>query len=161
MPKAPCSHCALTAPDGQRACTSESCPWTGCSGCRQKGLCPHRQDIPGSLGFGKHKMLSLRLPQLLQPLIWTSNLPQRFHFSSPSGCLRSKETQKAQLGYPKIFKEVGKFVSSFSISLLITWGRTTQHLWKQGYMAFSRQCWEDPMVQLTSSIAVCFAVVKQ
>lgn len=79
-------------------------------------------------------MLSVRLSRLLshpraQPLIWPYNLLQRSNFAPPSGCIWSKESQKAQLGYPKVFKEVGKSVSSFSISLLITWGKTTQHLW--------------------------------
>lgn len=84
-------------------------------------------------------MLSVRLswqfsPPPAQPLIWTFNLPQHFDFSSPSGCFWSKESQKAQLAYPEIFMEVGKSVSSFSISLPITWGKTTPHLWKQGYL---------------------------
>lgn len=112
-------------------------------------------------------MLSVRLSWLLspppaQPLTWTYNLlSQHFDFAPPSGCIWSQESQKVQLGYPKIFKQVVKSVSSFSISLPITWGQTTQYLWKEGYQGFGRQGLEDPTVQLTSSNTVCFTVVKQ
>lgn len=133
MPRGPCSHCALITTDGQWACADGSCPgFVALCGCGYKQLC-QRQDLPDSLRSANSYAVSethlMATTSCCQPLTWTHNLlTQQCNFTLSSGCIWSKGSPEVQIGYPTMFKQGGKSVSSFSNPLLTTCDKTSQHL---------------------------------